>query len=552
MFVGLAWRTNAQFEGRNGGSNKMFFMRGPGGSGLANGTNACFLFNNSTLVNGSGTMILAPNTGGLTNQAITGSTDPGALIWPNVSSGSLTRGVWYKLEAYIKKSTTVSSADGILRWWINGVLVGNYTNFNYPGGMNEWVWSEAWDGVWNISRPTVRWEHWLDHLYISTGGTVTPSPQVPTISSFTPTSGPVGTPITIVGTNFDPSPAGNAITLNGTTCQTLGAVPTQLNTAVPNNGTSGQIRVTTSAGQALSGPNFTVTVPDPGGGEGGGTGGGAGTTTSVFTTDFSGTQGPRWYYLNGNGTQMTYNSSSALWGGLQLYQGIWNGGCHPGTSSAAVLKYVGPGTGSVRITGQAQDLDTGGGNGVIFAIKKNGSTELFSRTITNGLTTGGDYDITNSVTDGDYFTFEVSSGGENTYDSTRTNPTIVYTPQPQGEEVITLTLTSLTLTEETAGTITLTITPNRSTDSVVSLSSDGAAAIVPATATIPANTGSVGVTVAAGAPGTATVTATLGTSTSTSTITSVEAPPDPDPEDPIPASPTLSAYTDFLLTYRWF
>ena len=551
MFVGLAWRTNAQFEGRNGGSNKMFFMRGPGGSGLANGTNACFIFNNSTLVNGSGTMILGPNTGGLSNQAITGSTDPGALIWPNVGDGTLTRGVWYKLEAYIKKSTTVNSQDGILRWWINGRLVGNYTNFNYPGGMNEWVWSEAWDGTWNISRPTVRWEHWLDHLYISTGGTVTPSPSVPTISSFTPTSGPVGTPITIVGTNFDPSPAGNAITLNGTSCATLGAVPTQLNTAVPNNGTSGQIRVTTSAGTALSGTNFTVTTPDPGGGTGGGTGGGAGTTTGVFETDFSGTQGPRWYYLNEDGSQMTYSSGSQLWNGNQLYKGIWSGGFHPGTSTAAVLKYVVPGTGSVRITGDAQDLDTGGGDGVTFTIKKNGSTTKFTRTIANGDTSGGAYDVNESVTDGDYYTFEVTPGANNVYDSTRLNPTVVYTPQSQTTETITLALSSFSLTEGTVGAITLTITPTRATESVVTLSSNSASVSITGTTIIPANTGSVAVQVLAGTPGTATITATLGTSTTTSTVTSTAEVVTP-PGDPVPASPTLSAYTDFLVTYRWF
>lgn len=551
MFVGLAWRTNAQFEGRNGGSNKMFFMRGPGGSGLGNGTNACFLFNNSNLINGSGTMILAPNTGGLSNQAITGSTDPGALIWPNVGDGTLTRGVWYKLEAYIKKSTTVNSQDGILRWWINGRLVGNYTNFNYPGGMNEWVWSEAWDGTWNISRPTVRWEHWLDHLYISTGGTVTPSPSVPTISSFTPTSGPVGTPITIVGTNFDPSPAGNAITLNGTSCATLGAVPTQLNTAVPNNGTSGQIRVTTSAGTALSGTNFTVTTPDPGGGTGGGTGGGAGTTTGVFETDFSGTQGPRWYYLNEDGSQMTYSSGSQLWNGNQLYKGIWSGGFHPGTSTAAVLKYVVPGTGSVRITGDAQDLDTGGGDGVTFTIKKNGSTTKFTRTIANGDTSGGAYDVNESVTDGDYYTFEVTPGANNVYDSTRLNPTVVYTPQSQTTETITLALSSFSLTEGTVGAITLTITPTRATESVVTLSSNSASVSITGTTIIPANTGSVAVQVLAGTPGTATITATLGTSTTTSTVTSTAEVVTP-PGDPVPASPTLSAYTDFLVTYRWF
>ncbi len=305
----------------------------------------------------------------------------------------------------------------------------------------------------------------------------------------------------------------------------------------------------TSAGTAFRGTNFTVTIPDPGGGEGGGTGGGAGTTTGTFTTDFSGTQGPRWYYLNGDGSQMTYNSASQLWQGVQQYQGIWSGGFHPGQSGAAVLKYVVPGAGSVRITGQAQDLDTGGGNGVVFTLKKNGSTTLFTRTITNGLSSGGDYSVTETVTDGDYFTFEVTSSGENSYDSTRLNPVVVYTPQSQSEETITLALTSLSLQEGDVGAITLTITPTRSTESVITLASNSASAVIAGTVTIPANTGSTAVHVLAGTPGSATITATLGASSTTSTVISTAAP---DPEDPIPVSPTLSAYTDFLLTYRWF
>jgi len=323
---------------------------------------------------------------------------------------------------------------------------------------------------------------------------------------------------------------------------------------VPNNGTTGQIRVTTSAGTTLSSTNFTVTTPTPGGGDGGGTGGGAGTTTGTFTTDFSGTQGPRWYYLNQDGSQMTYSSGSALWQGAQLYQGIWNGGFHPGSSSAAVLKYVVPGTGSVRITGTFADADTGGGNGVVCTIKKNGNTVTGGGpfTITNGNTIGSAYDISDSVTDGDYFTFEVASSGDNSFDSTTLNPAVVYTPQSQTEETITLTLTSLSITQDTTGVITLTISPTRATESIVTLTSSNASAIVPETVTIAANTSSTTVQVLAGTPGTATVTATLGNSTTSSTVTSVEAPPEPDPDDPIPASPTLSAYTDFLIAYRWF
>lgn len=543
IFVGVMWKVLPGFQGLLVNTNKIFFCI----NGQANGFLAWYGPTNAP----KSLMWNNQNSGVLDNGHVSGSwgdSPGGRFFTSNIRSGIVSIGEWHKVEFYWKKSTTNSSRDGIVRWWLDGALCGDYTNINNGSSNVSWYsLNHTWDG--SFAPFSTDHTYHFDHLYISTGGIVTPSPSLPTISSFTPTSGPVGTPITIVGTNFDPSPAGNAITLNGIACTTLGAVPTQLNTAVPNNGTSGQIRVTTSAGTVLSSNNFTVTIPDPGGGTGGGTGGGAGTTTYTFTSEFSGTQGPRWYYLNQDGTQMTYNSASQLWSGAQLYQGIWSGGCHPGTSSAAVLKYVVPGTGSVHISGQAQDLDTGGGNGVIFTIKKNGSTTLFTQAVANGATTGGAYDITNSITDGDYFTFEVTSAGENVYDSTRMNPVIVYTPQSQSEEVITLTLTSLTLTESTTGVITLTITPTRSTESIVTFTSSSDSIVVPGTISIPANAGSANVQVLASTPGTSTVTATLGASTTTSTVTSVAAP---DPEEPTPVSPTLSAYTDFLVTYRWF
>jgi hypothetical protein len=51
----------------------------------------------------------------------------------------LTVGAWTKLEAYVKASTTSTSRDGIVRWWVNGVPAGSYTNLNYGAGGLERV-----------------------------------------------------------------------------------------------------------------------------------------------------------------------------------------------------------------------------------------------------------------------------------------------------------------------------------------------------------------------------------------------------------------------------
>lgn len=547
IYVGLWWRTNPEFTGNRVNANKTFFIRGTQG-----GQNGVFYLRTNP---GEPKFLYWSTQLPYNLNQCFGAPDQDHCH-PNFTRTTIVPGTWYRVEVYMRASSTPTTRDGEVKWWITPyggqpVLNGSYQNFAYGPLVNQWVWSETWDGQGNGAGFTSNPSHYLDHLYISTGGTLSPSPSLPTISSFTPTSGPVGTPLSIVGTNFDPVLTGNAVSVNNVACTVLASSPTQISTAIPNTATTGRVRVTTSAGTATSSTDLTVTVPTPGGGTGGGTGGGAGATTYTFTTEFSGTQGPRWYYLNSDGSQMTYHAGSQLWQGAQLYQGIWNGGFHPGPSSAAVLKYVVPGTGTVHITGTFADLDIGGGGGVTCTIRKNGDTLTgggpFS--IANGNTAGASYDITNSVVDGDYFTFEVGSAGDNNYDSTRLNPVIVYTPQSQAVEEVTLTQTSITLQEYTSGTISLSMTPTRSTESVITFSTSGPSAVVPTSIIFPANTSSVPISVSAGPPGVATVTATLGSSSTSSTVTSTATP---DPEDPVPVSPTLSAYTDFLVTYRWF
>lgn len=166
MYFGLYWRSNPQFQGLPVG-NKLFFL------GSDSGMNGCFTWNNASLVNGVGPMIFNINTSGIANPHVfNGSLDP-SLPWrPNVGNGDLARGVWYKLEGYVKASTTRTSQDGILRWWVNDAMVGNYTNVNYcgPNGetLNRWMWTQAWDGStsWFGSGNTTAWEHWVDHLYV--------------------------------------------------------------------------------------------------------------------------------------------------------------------------------------------------------------------------------------------------------------------------------------------------------------------------------------------------------------------------------------------------
>lgn len=85
------------------------------------------------------------------------------------------------------------------------------------------------------------------------GSTVFP----PTISSFSPTSGPIGTSVTLTGTNFT---SATTVAFNGIAASFTVVSDTQITTSVPNGATTGPISVINPAGTGTSTTNFTVTI----------------------------------------------------------------------------------------------------------------------------------------------------------------------------------------------------------------------------------------------------------------------------------------------------
>nr|WP_249355532.1 IPT/TIG domain-containing protein [Chloracidobacterium sp. D] len=80
----------------------------------------------------------------------------------------------------------------------------------------------------------------------------------PTITSFSPTSGPVGTSVTITGTNFTGT---TDVRFNGVAATFTVNSNTQITATVPAGATTGPITVTNPAGTATSGTNFVVILP---------------------------------------------------------------------------------------------------------------------------------------------------------------------------------------------------------------------------------------------------------------------------------------------------
>lgn len=186
MYVAFYWKMSAGFEGYNHGNNKLFFMRDFETSPDPKcSTNGVFL------VGGNGTtfpftMFWTTNTGGYSpGQPNSNEGNPTCSNWtggyncyPNVSNVSLWPDQWYLIEAYVKASSCPNCKDGIIRWWVDGVLAGDVTNYNYGCGVvNDFLFDHTWDGqpaaqCKSASNPSGRdcsrdWRHYLDHLYIS-------------------------------------------------------------------------------------------------------------------------------------------------------------------------------------------------------------------------------------------------------------------------------------------------------------------------------------------------------------------------------------------------
>src|SRR5437763_11115812 len=82
--------------------------------------------------------------------------------------------------------------------------------------------------------------------------------KTPVISGFSPTSGPVGTTVTINGQSFQKT---SKVAFNGASASFTVGGSTQISATVPTGATSGPITVTTPVGSATSGAGFSVTIP---------------------------------------------------------------------------------------------------------------------------------------------------------------------------------------------------------------------------------------------------------------------------------------------------
>jgi hypothetical protein len=130
----------------------------------------------------------------------------------------------------------------------------------------------------------------------------------PSITNLSPTSGPVGTSVTITGTNFGATQGTSTVTFNGTAASPTSWGGTSIAVPVPSGATTGPV-VVTVAGQASNGVNFTVTPKidslSPNSGP-------VGTSVTISGSTFGATQGTSTVTFNGTAATPTSWSATSI------------------------------------------------------------------------------------------------------------------------------------------------------------------------------------------------------------------------------------------------
>src|SRR5258706_75811 len=130
----------------------------------------------------------------------------------------------------------------------------------------------------------------------------------PSITSLSPTSGLVGTAVTITGTNCASTQV--TVTFNGTTATPTNWNATSIAVTVPSGATTGNV-VVTVGGIASNGASFTVNTPAPNITGINPTSGLVGTAVTITGTNFGSTQGTSTVTFNGTkGTPANWNATS--------------------------------------------------------------------------------------------------------------------------------------------------------------------------------------------------------------------------------------------------
>src|SRR5207249_4656888 len=133
----------------------------------------------------------------------------------------------------------------------------------------------------------------------------------PSITTLNPTSGLVGTSVTIAGANFGATQGTSSVKFNGTTATATSWSATSIIAPVPTGATTGNV-VVTVGGAASNGVSFTVTVPAPSITSLNPASGLVGASVTIAGANFGATQGTSTVTFNGIATATSWSATSII------------------------------------------------------------------------------------------------------------------------------------------------------------------------------------------------------------------------------------------------
>jgi hypothetical protein len=85
-------------------------------------------------------------------------------VWPaNRALTTITPGSWHRIGWYHKYPSSSSNADGVMRWWVDGVLNGEYTDVRFPNsGFTQFEFAPTLQ-----NPPPAEQYMYIDHTQIS-------------------------------------------------------------------------------------------------------------------------------------------------------------------------------------------------------------------------------------------------------------------------------------------------------------------------------------------------------------------------------------------------
>lgn len=144
VYVGIWWKPSDPWQGHNSNTNKIQYV--------------------FTRNRGSMFMAMYGPPGGPFHLRVYPqfSSSNGTWLVPNVAQKSVALGLWHRIEWLIVYNTTHDVPNGIVRWWLDGELVGDYGDIAFPDEpMSEYKLSPVWGGVGDAKahRDWFRYDH---------------------------------------------------------------------------------------------------------------------------------------------------------------------------------------------------------------------------------------------------------------------------------------------------------------------------------------------------------------------------------------------------------